>query len=70
MMAPCGIEIKVGQVWRASRGFLKRGGKYRIVAVKKTVAVAESLTQYGAYSMRKEYFTNKRGGYKLVKEAE
>ena len=71
MIAPCGIEIKVGQVWeevdprqiwqRKVLGFgtLKNAGKVQLVG---TDSGRISYALLGR-------FNGKRGGYRLVKEA-
>lgn len=65
MKAPCGIEIKVGQVWQSARGFL-----WHIdVSDEINVRVKDAYGRRGHY-VSPFAFTNKRGGYKLVKDVE
>ena len=61
MIAPCGIEIKVGQVWRG------HGNLYEIVYVYSEECVVKRHNG-GTYYLSYGNFTNKRGGYCLVKD--
>jgi hypothetical protein len=71
MIAPCGIEIKVGQVW-------SRGRTYWDVMVKRfeedgtidcwRVSMGNVMVTMKTVNLKQNEFTNKRGGYKLVKK--
>lgn len=75
MIAPCGIEIKVGQVW--SRGisywdvspkeFLE--GEFGDIVRCYRVNCGMILSGMQTVDVKAKQFTNKRGGYRLVKEA-
>lgn len=63
MMAPCGIEIKVGQVWRDGRV------DYTVMWVTKDeLAHLVDETDVPLLWQVAKHFTNKRGGYRLVKD--
>ena len=61
MMAPCGIEIKVGQVWRDGRV------DYTVMWVTKD-ELAHLVDDVGVPVLWQaaKQFTNKRDGYRLV----
>ncbi len=65
MIAPCGIEIKVGQVWKSVRGFL-----WHVIEIDEPFRHARVSDYRGK---RKHYiaqicFTNLPGGYTLFKD--
>ena len=76
MMSPCGIEIKVGQVWQEVDPRLHR--EVVVVSIdpvwinKNGSLGMVTISPYGLKSMytkaRLERFNGKRSGYKLVKE--
>jgi hypothetical protein len=67
MKAPCGIKIEVGQVWKKN----KKSPECEVVSTNgdDTVNVRQTDTGWSDV-IALEGFTNKRGGYKLVREAE
>ena len=68
MMAPCGIEIKIGQVWQKI-GLQRWPCQWEVWFIGELVWLN---SRYSGRSIRvpKNIFTGKRGGYKLVKEAQ
>ena len=71
IVAPCGIELKVGQVWHEVDPRFDRNvvivGIYPLMP--RSIAVRNVKTKRLAYNSVKR-FTNKSGGYKLVRDAE
>lgn len=63
MLAPCGVEIRVGQIWR-KRWF---GRKRIIVAYAHFLGIDWIAFEDGIATLG--VFTNKSGGYRLVKDA-
>ena len=63
MKAPCGIEIKVGQVWRDGRR------DYTVMWVTKDdfahLVDGRDIPQSWQIP---EFFTNRSGGYRLIKD--
>ena len=73
MMSPCGIEIEVGQVWRAvglpkSNFRIDGFGEYRGDLAVYGVSLQSGEWTYPHGWVRLSEFTSKKGGYRIVKE--
>lgn len=76
MKAPCGIELKVGQVWERGASFwpliitLVNDPLVMVVHAQKQPASGEYCPCAASREVDPGMFTGKRGGYKLVKDVE
>jgi hypothetical protein len=68
MIAPCGIEIKVGQVWK---GLLFAWTVQGLSDFGSVTLVRNSLCSGPVFKFTySSQFTNKRGGYKIIRGQE
>lgn len=65
MQSPCGIEIRVGQVWA-----YPLRNEFEVLAVGESGVVARILETVEGSRLPLYRFTNKRGGYKLIRDVQ
>lgn len=74
MLAPCGVEIKVGQVWAKDGSNppvsieILSENLYPLVDYVAVASVSWTPSYAHPYPVHRNEFTSNRGGYKLVKE--